>query len=488
MNLEIQIQLQRNLDDPNGPAPGERVVLAVSGGVDSMVMLHAIAALIREDRLRLRLAAAHLNHGLRGNDAGADQALVERSCRDLGIPLHVGRARIDPVGSLETRARAARRRFLIEAAHRFDSGYVLLAHHADDQAETVLDRVLSGAGPDGLRGMRRRHCLPASDGRTVTILRPLLGITRAEIERFARRHAIPFRRDATNEDVRHRRNRLRHLVMPHLREHGNPNLSRALVRLASVMEETADAIEVTARTVASRLTMPVPRPHAWLLDREPEGLVGLDRRAFKRLPQPLRASVLRAVLGDVEPARPPLPGHGALTDLIHRLVNAGGHAHPWRIRRRLHAVMDAELAIFCREPLAIREDRLPELPARPGTSFTLPGAGLSVRSRRIAAPAENGAGMYGPRLHLDAERLEPRLVVRAPRTDEPFLGPGAGSAVPVLRYLKKRGIPALRRRLALVLAGAESNRIHAVLGVAVSATARVTSSTRDVWVYDYEVD
>jgi tRNA(Ile)-lysidine synthase len=484
MNLEIH--LQRILDEPDGPAPGERVVLAVSGGVDSMVMLHAIAALNREDRLRLRLAAAHLNHGLRGADADADQALVEASCRGLGIPIHVGRARIDPVGSLETRARAARRRFLIEAANRFDSGYVLLAHHADDQAETVLDRVLSGAGPDGLRGMRRQHGLPTSGGRTLTVLRPLLGVTRAEIERYARRHEVPFRRDATNEDVRHRRNRLRHVVVPHLREHVNPNLSRALLRLASVMEETADALEETARTVASRLAVPVPRPHAWLLDREPEGLAGLDRRAFRALPPSLRAAVLRTVLRELDPARPPLPGHGALTDLIHRLVNAGGHAHPWRIRRRLHAVMDAELAIFGREPLTLRQDRLPEVPAQPGTSLTVPGAGLSVRSRRMAAPGANGAGLYGCRLHLDGERLEPRLVIRAPQSDEPFLGPGAGSAVPVGRFLKKRGIPALRRRLALVLAGADSHRIHAVLGVAVSATARVTPSTRHAWVYEVD--
>jgi len=486
MQMNLETELQRNLQESNGPAPGDRVVLAVSGGVDSMVMLHAIAASVREGRLRLRLAAAHLNHGLRGDAADADQALVERTCAALGIAIHVGRARLARSGSLETRARAARRRFLVEAAHRFDSGFVVLAHHADDQAETVLDRVLAGAGPDGLRGMRKRCRLPTDGDRVITLLRPLLGVTRAEIEHYARRHAIAYRRDASNEDMRHRRNRLRHRVVPHLREHVNPNLTRALTRLAAVMDETADAIEGAARTEAAHVVAPVPQAHAWLLGREPETLVGLDRRAFQRLPPALRPVVLRTVLRDLDPARPPLPGHRALAGLIHRLANAGGHARPWRIRRRLYAVMDAELAIFGRDPLTVREDGAPEVAATPGEAITLPGAGLRVRSHRIAAPALGEAPPYGARLHLDAERLAPRLVIRTPRPDEPFLAPGAERSVPVLRFLKKRGVPALRRRLALVLAGADSRPVQAVLGVAVSETVRVTASTREVWVFEVD--
>jgi len=219
---------------------GEGLLIAVSGGVDSMVLLRVAANVA--GRQQRRLAAAHLNHNLRGAASAGDAALVRQAAEQLGIPLFAGCLRAgeleaDSAGSLEEAARRARLQFLIRTAQEQEFPVVLTAHHAADQAETVLHNILRGTGLKGLRGIPESRVLAAG----VRVLRPLLGVSKQELQRFAVTHAIEFAVDESNTDPRFTRNRIRHDLLPRLREQFNPTVEDALLRLA---EQTVELLEI----------------------------------------------------------------------------------------------------------------------------------------------------------------------------------------------------------------------------------------------------
>lgn len=219
-----------------GLGSGARLCCALSGGVDSTVLLHVLAALREE--LGFTLLAAHVNHGLHAQ-AGAWQAHCAQSCAQLGVALQVFQvevARDAPCG-LEAAARASRHAALRSVA----CDALLLAHHQDDQAETVLFRLLRGSGAHGAAGMVVWQ--PGAPA----ILRPLLGVRRAQIEAAAREGGLHWVEDPSNADPRHRRNALRHEVLPAMAAHfpaAVPALARAaenFAEAATLMDELAAA-------------------------------------------------------------------------------------------------------------------------------------------------------------------------------------------------------------------------------------------------------
>lgn len=222
---------------------GRHVLVAVSGGVDSMVLLHALARL--RGAANLTLTVGHVNHGLRGEQADGDEAFVMAAAGELGVP--VVQARVEPRRLREGGSKRARptlqeaaRRLRWEAletlAEQVDAECIATAHHLDDQAETVLMRILRGTSPEGLGGME-----PVShEGRRV---RPLLDVTRAEIEAFADAEGIAWRDDASNESDAYTRNRLRRHWIPGLSEDFNPQLLRAVARLAETQRRDSAWIQ-----------------------------------------------------------------------------------------------------------------------------------------------------------------------------------------------------------------------------------------------------
>lgn len=216
------------------------VLVAVSGGSDSVALLRGLAALRAADSGASgagALRAAHLNHQLRGEDAREDERFVVALCRHLAIPCEVGRASLAtfrrlPGGGLEAAARKARYRFLASAAGACGARYVAVAHTADDQAETILHRILRGTGIGGLSGMARAR--PLGGG---TLLRPLLGFRRAEVLEYLADIGQSYRIDSTNVDTRFTRNRLRHDLLPRLARDYNPNVTDALLRLGALAGE-----------------------------------------------------------------------------------------------------------------------------------------------------------------------------------------------------------------------------------------------------------
>lgn len=223
------------------------LVVGVSGGLDSMVLLHVLAHVA--PRLGIRIEAAHCHHGLRGRAADLDEKCVQEATTKLRVGFHT--ARFDVRGaadhsgeSIEMAARRLRHRFLARTAVELGSRWVALAHHADDQAELVLLRLFRGAGSDGLSGMSLRSPSPADD--RVQLLRPLLGFSRSELEEVAGKRQIRFRKDRSNLDPTILRNRIRHRILPFLCRQLTPALPRILNRVAEIAAAESEHLEAEA--------------------------------------------------------------------------------------------------------------------------------------------------------------------------------------------------------------------------------------------------
>jgi tRNA(Ile)-lysidine synthase len=211
------------------------VLLAVSGGCDSVALLRAMTA-IRMDRGG-RLCVAHVNHQLR-SDADRDAAFVADLCRQLEIPCEIGRVVIDGPTGIEAAARAARYRFLEDAAGRLGARYVVTAHTADDQVETILHRVFRGTGIGGLAGISRVRRLGHA-----TLIRPLLEVRHAELAEYLAAISQSFCEDSTNTDVRFTRNRIRHELVPWLEGHVHPSVGEGVLRLGRLAGEAQAVID-----------------------------------------------------------------------------------------------------------------------------------------------------------------------------------------------------------------------------------------------------
>ncbi len=214
---------------------GAGVVCAVSGGADSVALLHGLCTVNQIHRRGWRLRVAHLHHGLRAA-ADDDAAFVRNVAGSLGLGCTVEAVDVSAEagaggGTIEETGRDARYAFLERVAVETGAGVVAVAHHADDQAETVLHRIVRGTGLHGLAGMPARR--PISATSAIELVRPLLGFRRAELRAYLATRGLGFREDATNADLTATRNRIRHAVLPLLEQTLNPQVVTALTRLAT---------------------------------------------------------------------------------------------------------------------------------------------------------------------------------------------------------------------------------------------------------------
>lgn len=224
--------------------PGQTVVVAVSGGPDSMALLHILWRMAQPERERI--IAAHVNHRFRGAEADAEAELVKQTASDWGIhhevtAIDVPRFIEDTGMNAQAAARLKRYEFLGQVAARYGARRLFLGHHADDQAETVLMRVLRGTGISGLAGIPYRRV-----ENNLELIRPLLRITKEELIAYCERNGVPFATDSSNGNRRYFRNTVRLDLIPMLERH-NPRLKSALVRLAAMAAADDDYLETEAR-------------------------------------------------------------------------------------------------------------------------------------------------------------------------------------------------------------------------------------------------
>jgi tRNA(Ile)-lysidine synthase len=286
-------KLRRALAALGGPDPHAVALVAVSGGLDSVALLVAL----REVAPDLPLAVGHVDHALRPGSAD-DARAVERLARELGVPFHARRLEWPDARPIsEARARTARLQALASLADRVGARWILTAHTADDQLETLIMRLVRGAGPTGLAG------IPPRRGR---FLRPLLDVTRAEVAAYAAARGLVGQEDPTNLADGFLRNRMRHGVVPRLRAE-NPAVALAASRTAAAVRAEVEALDHYETIEWQRLAQPVP------------GGVAVDAAALGELP---RGMAMRLVRRLWRAAAPPADAELGL-DAVERVLALG---------------------------------------------------------------------------------------------------------------------------------------------------------------------
>ncbi len=441
---------------------GDRILVAVSGGADSVALLHVLAALA--PRARVTLAGlVHVHHGLRGADADGDAAFCEGLAAAHGIALDV--VHVDVAGeasrrhwSLERTGHALRHAAFRLVARRRGATRIAVGHTLDDQAETVLLRFLRGAGTRGLAGMWPKHGL---------LIRPLLEVRRADVEAYAADRGLTWRDDTSNADLSIARNQVRHRVLPALMAVAGASLPERLARQAHGWRDDEQWL---AACVAVELPSVVV-PHAdggWLLD--------LPR--LEAVPPMLRGRVRLAALEQM------LPRGRATRALVEQLVRlehvrAGGVGQlgplrVWRIgaQLRLAAAGDQRHA----SPLPPCELRVPGT-VEVGESDVRIDASVRRRNDYEAdAPLAGGPGLHAA---LDADQAGAVLTVRSRRPGDWMRPIGAQGSQKIQDLMVNRKIARLDRDRVPVLTHADG-RIAWVVGLAVGEEFAVQPHTTSV--------
>jgi tRNA(Ile)-lysidine synthase len=422
---------------------GETVVVGVSGGADSVALLVSLLSLARAWRLDLHVL--HVDHGLRP-DSAADAEFVERLAVRLGVPVDVARVRVGR-GSVEAAARAARHAALEAAADRVGATRIALGHTADDQAETVLMRVIEGTGVRGLAG------IPAVRGR---IIRPLIEARHRDAVTTLEAAGLPWVEDASNADPKFFRNRVRHELLPLLGSAFDPEI---VPRLAAVARAARQSVETLEQVGAREL--------ARLADRGEEELT-LSRAALGDLPVAIAAEVLRAAAAGLG-SRAPLRawGHRGL----RRVLAPMPPRRPFRLGGVVVEVSGDRVRVAA-APAPALSARLLDVPGR----VELPEIGRALEAHVITAAAYP-LPRHAERAVFDADRLPSRLLVRSRRRGDRLSAFGGGE-----RRLKSLLIDAKiprweRGRVPVVEADGE---IVWVAGLRRAAAAPVTATTRRV--------
>jgi tRNA(Ile)-lysidine synthase len=432
-------------------AAGDIVLVAISAGPDSTALLHALVQL--RTRRRFRVRACHVHHGLRGEEADADARSAGALARSLKVPFSQHRADVRAFAdenrvSIETAARTLRYQLLERAANRAGASRIATGHTADDQAETVLMNLLRGTGPTGLAG------IPPVRGR---LIRPLLGVTRADVEAYCTAQDLEYRLDSSNLDRAFRRNRIRHEILPALRA-VQPRVDAVLCRLADIMGAENDYM--AAQTANALREVGAQRP----------GELGVACGLLALLPKALQRRVLRAAVArlkgdelDIE-----LERVEALVDLALSGRTGATVELPGGVRGE-RTYGEVVLSLVAPPTAAVsREWSLPV----PGEVILqeLRMALTAARSRARRAPSSPMSAL------LDAHDIALPLAVRTRRRGDRFTPFGMKGSVKLQDFFVNAKVPrAERSRIPLVLSQGE---IVWVVGYRISDRCKVRKRTR----------
>jgi tRNA(Ile)-lysidine synthase len=434
---------------------GGRVLVALSGGPDSVALLHILRALETRGELTVT-GAAHFNHQLRGADADADEQFCRELTDAIGLAFEAGRADVAAIASqtgrsIEDAARTARYAFLQAAADRCGADAIAVGHSLDDQAETFLLRLIRGAGARGLAGIRPRAGM---------VVRPLIEVSRAELRQYAAEHRLRFREDASNGDVRIARNRVRLELMPQLLQY-SPGIVATLAREADVARLDEEYLEAQAIEAAASVVL------------HQEDGSSVDAGALASLPPALAARVARIALTAAAPNR--FVGFQHIESLLElaRAADGATVALPGGLALKRHGRIglagrpETPFSNLCRFPLSI-----------PGEVAL---SGWAVSAERLDAPAQlpPDCGRGGLAM-IAADPVRGPLAVRTRRRGDRFRPFGMGGRGRKLQdFLVDRKVARTDRdRLPLVVDG--DDRIVWVVGQSVAEDFRVTAPQQGV--------
>jgi tRNA(Ile)-lysidine synthase len=450
---EFLQRIQASVEKRRLFARGQKILVAVSGGADSMVLLHALNSFSKQNRWKI--SVAHFNHRLRGKASDADEKLVCATAKKLGLKFFGGGADVKTFAanagiSVEMAARKLRHEFLARAAKKEKVQTVALAHHADDQVELFFLRLFRGAGGEGLGGMKWRSPSPAD--KTVSLARPLLDFSKKEILEFARAAKIPFRDDATNFSSDILRNRVRNELLPLLREKYQPQIARSVLRTMEITgAESSFMIGLAARIRSGKSEI---------------------RSPFDKLPPAVQRRILQQELLAAK-----LPPD---FELIERLRLAAGKFVS--VGSSLSAARDAEGKILLRADLekGFCPDELKAVLR--GKIGRLEFGGKKFPWRIAAGQPFSIPQKKSGVEFFDAGKIGGEIILRHWRAGDRFQPIGLKAAAKLQDLFVNAKIPAARRR-ELVLAATARGEIFWVEGLRIGENFKLTPETRRVLVW-----
>lgn len=260
----------------------DRVLIGVSGGVDSMVLLDLMINLSSD--LKFEIGVAHLNHGVRGIEADGDMELVKDICMKHNVLFYTKTVDMEGYGKQnkltpEEAGRVLRYCFFEDLKNKYKYNKLALAHNMNDQAETIMMRIMRGTGIDGIRGMTESHN---------NLIRPLISVSRTEIEEYAKTENVRYRTDSTNLETIYGRNKIRLELLPYIEKEFNPKISESLVRLSRVISEDLDYINQQVADIVERLVS------------EKDNCIIFSINDFKKIDIRLQNRVLRQCLKTIQ--------------------------------------------------------------------------------------------------------------------------------------------------------------------------------------------
>jgi tRNA(Ile)-lysidine synthase len=443
--FDLVASVEKSISERSACRRGEHILAAVSGGVDSMVLLQVLHTISRKHGWKLTVA--HFNHQLRGRSSDADERLVRRTAQALGVRIMVGRGNVRAFArrnalSLEMAARQLRHEFLALAARRLKIRKIALAHHADDQVELFFLRLLRGAGSEGLSGMK--FVAPSPADSHLQLLRPLLDYPKRMLLDFARLGALPFREDASNATLEILRNRIRRELLPFLQRNYQPAIGPAVLRAMNILTEEAGFIAAEA--------------DRWLHATKPQ--------PFARLPVAVQRRVLLHELQHLE-----LPADFETVEALRLRPDAPVNLGP---ELSVSRTPEGLLRVNWHRPPEFRdEQKLIDLNARAGH------AQLDEVAFRWNIDSTAGPDIPKPmprREFFDADAIGDTVRLRHWRPGDRFQPIGMKAAVKLQDLFTNRKIPAELRRQ-LVVAENSAGKIFWVEGLRIGECAKVRSDT-----------
>jgi tRNA(Ile)-lysidine synthase len=428
-------------------APAETTLVAVSGGVDSVCLLHILHT------LGYRLEVAHFDHQTRNGQSQEDAVFVRDMAARLSLPFHLETRPVEQEAraagcSFEEYARTVRYDFLLRTATARHCAAAATAHHADDQVETILLRLLRGTTPHGLAGIP-----PVRVAGGVRIVRPLLACTRGEIQAYVAAHDLPYRTDPSNADPRYVRNRIRHDLLPHLAREYNPHVREALLRLAETQRLDNEFLDGVAQSSFAT---------CYVLEH------GLDRRRFAALAPAIQHRVILRLAWQ----------HGVecpyeRVRAAARFVGEGPTGKRFDLGGGI-SLRNARSVTEIGTSLSVTDDSMIALQA-PGVTRAFDRFFRVIELEGV--PGGAAAAYCTPgRQVFDADGLGTPLIVRHRRRGDRFTPYGMTGTKKLQDYFVDIGLPASQRDAQLLLLGA--GRIGWIVGHAISVHVAVTPRSR----------
>lgn len=451
IDKKIQQAVGKTIETYRMLQTGDSVLVGVSGGPDSMALLHVLIALV--PRLHLRLGVAHLNHGLRKEDSDCDAEFVASIARQLGLPNYVQKMDVRSYQkinrlSLEEAARHVRYDFYYAVAKTNGYDKIALGHHADDNAELVLMHIFRGSGTRGVSG------IPPVRGEK--IIRPLIDLKKSEILDFLARKKIAYISDLSNKDTQYLRNRIRHHLIPSLKSSYNPKISETLIRMASITRVEEDWIEDILNPIFEESVIEINDDKIILSAQYVDRLhIAAKRRIFRRAIARVKGDLKRISLSHIESA----------IRLLKKKSGYGCLDLPDRIR----IYLEGDNLVICQERYALRElqsDARKSVTCDFEYSLSEPGSifikeiNTHIRFSVISSDGLPECFHAGHQVaFVDMDNISFPLIVRNVRSGDRFTPLGMTGSQKVNRFFSNKKIPKIERIKCPVLTDGEGKII-----------------------------